>query len=237
MSYTENPTWVDGAAGGTPLMAANLNHIEAGILDASNRLDTLYGGATNLLQQVTSTSLPTSPFVGEVVHETDLNQSVEYTANGWVLSAPMQNDPHRRHAYSQTNAPLAAGSVVTVAAWSATGAGNIATMTSGTNLLLNKAGQWTIRYQTSTNNTIDGFVYAALSWANGAFLVPPAQQMPRHPSGSGGSGVTITDVSWTGYVTAAQASQPITALIQQNNTNSGTLNGCSYYLSAEYLGG
>jgi hypothetical protein len=42
VSYTPNPTWEDGSAGGTPFEAAPFNHIEAGILDASNRLDSLY---------------------------------------------------------------------------------------------------------------------------------------------------------------------------------------------------
>jgi peptidoglycan/xylan/chitin deacetylase (PgdA/CDA1 family) len=39
MSYTPNPTWADGPGGGTPAEAVPFNHIEAGILDASNRLD------------------------------------------------------------------------------------------------------------------------------------------------------------------------------------------------------
>lgn len=41
MSYTPNPTWVDGPSGGTPVEATPLNHADAGILDASNRLDAL----------------------------------------------------------------------------------------------------------------------------------------------------------------------------------------------------
>lgn len=38
MSYTEQ-TWSDGVSGGTPVNAARLRHMEAGIKDASNRLD------------------------------------------------------------------------------------------------------------------------------------------------------------------------------------------------------
>ena len=35
MAYTPNPTWVDGAAGGTPITAATLQHIEDGIAAAT----------------------------------------------------------------------------------------------------------------------------------------------------------------------------------------------------------
>lgn len=35
MAYTKNPTWVDGTAGGTPITAATLQHIEDGIAAAT----------------------------------------------------------------------------------------------------------------------------------------------------------------------------------------------------------
>lgn len=38
MSYTPNPTWVDGV---NDVDAASMNHIEAGVKDASDRLDTV----------------------------------------------------------------------------------------------------------------------------------------------------------------------------------------------------
>lgn len=40
MSYDEQ-TWADGPGGGTPRSAARLQHQEAGIKEASDRLDTL----------------------------------------------------------------------------------------------------------------------------------------------------------------------------------------------------
>lgn len=40
MSYTPQ-TWADGSGGGTPLSAARLSHMEAGIEDADTRLSSL----------------------------------------------------------------------------------------------------------------------------------------------------------------------------------------------------
>lgn len=39
MAYTPNPTWVDGQAGGTPITAAALQHIESGIAAAATVAD------------------------------------------------------------------------------------------------------------------------------------------------------------------------------------------------------
>lgn len=44
MGYTAQ-TWVDGAAGGTPISAARLNHIEAGLVDLDERLTAAAAGA------------------------------------------------------------------------------------------------------------------------------------------------------------------------------------------------
>ena len=38
MSYTKQ-TWVDGSAGGTPISAERLNHIEDGVSDAHDKLN------------------------------------------------------------------------------------------------------------------------------------------------------------------------------------------------------
>jgi len=35
MAYAKNPTWVDGTAGGTPITAASLQHIEDGLAAAA----------------------------------------------------------------------------------------------------------------------------------------------------------------------------------------------------------
>lgn len=45
MAYTPNPTWADGSAGGTPITAAKLNNMEAGIEDADNRITALAAAA------------------------------------------------------------------------------------------------------------------------------------------------------------------------------------------------
>lgn len=39
MAYTPNPTWVDGQAGGTPITAASLQHIEDGLAAAAAAAD------------------------------------------------------------------------------------------------------------------------------------------------------------------------------------------------------
>lgn len=44
MAYTPNPTWVDGAAGGTPITAATLQHIEDGIAAAAAAADAASDG-------------------------------------------------------------------------------------------------------------------------------------------------------------------------------------------------
>jgi hypothetical protein len=45
MSYSRS-TWSNGLGGATPLNATNLNHIETGVQDASDRLDTVVSGLT-----------------------------------------------------------------------------------------------------------------------------------------------------------------------------------------------
>lgn len=48
MSYTQQP-WADGSSGATPIVAAALLHMEAGIKDASNRLDAFGTGSVAVL--------------------------------------------------------------------------------------------------------------------------------------------------------------------------------------------
>ena len=47
MGYTQQ-SWVDGAAGATPINATRLNHIEAGIEDADNRITDLENASVTL---------------------------------------------------------------------------------------------------------------------------------------------------------------------------------------------
>jgi hypothetical protein len=53
MVYTPQ-TWVDGSSGNTPLSAARLNHVEAGVKDASDRLNTTEAAGYQTAGQVSS---------------------------------------------------------------------------------------------------------------------------------------------------------------------------------------
>lgn len=59
MPYTPNPTWADGSGGGTPITAAKLNNIEAGIEDADTRLTAMGVYAAYTPTLTGSTSNPT----------------------------------------------------------------------------------------------------------------------------------------------------------------------------------
>lgn len=69
MTY-EIQVWANGPGGGTPRSAQRLNHQEAGILDASQRLDTLEPKVTGKAPILTPTGVKTAPYTpasGELV--------------------------------------------------------------------------------------------------------------------------------------------------------------------------
>lgn len=54
MAYTEQE-WKDGRAGGTPITASRLNHMEDGIKDASDRADAIesqLGNVATVLDEI-----------------------------------------------------------------------------------------------------------------------------------------------------------------------------------------
>lgn len=184
----------------------------------------------------TRSALPGDAHYGCRVLIIDEGQVVERTSAGWNDSTALEEDSTRRHLWSQTGAVLLAGpDALLTGLSSGNGGGGIATQ-SGGNVTLNRAGLWTVAYATNSDNTIAGFVNANIQWPGGAFLINPFQTLQRAPSGSPGSGIIRTWLTWTGYVPPAAAAQPMKFYVGQNNTNGGQLNGCAYYVSAEYLG-
>ena len=70
MAYTPNPTWVDGQAGGTPITAAALQHIEDGIAAAAQSADdatTALAGKASSSHTHTATGISDSTTVGRSV--------------------------------------------------------------------------------------------------------------------------------------------------------------------------
>lgn len=70
MAYTKNPTWVDGTAGGTPITAASLQHIEDGIAAAAQIADdatTALAGKASSSHTHTATGISDSTTVGRSV--------------------------------------------------------------------------------------------------------------------------------------------------------------------------
>lgn len=69
MSYTEQ-NWENGPAGGTPMSKGRLTHMEAGIKDASNRLDVVEPALANKAPSLAPTAVKTGNYtaaVGELV--------------------------------------------------------------------------------------------------------------------------------------------------------------------------
>lgn len=196
---------------------------------------TTYDGQTI----ATSTTLPTSPFYGQDVYETDLATVVTYTPHGWSGDAPIQNDPNRKHRWFQGSADVGTASTMVQAVGISSAqngtSGTIATQTGGA-LTLNKQGVWSIgcqMFQFSTSSRNQG---VQLAWTGGAF---PGQttlyQVNGAIGGSGAAGNSLCSMNWTGYVTSAQAVIPILFSVWSSIVTTG--GASNYNLFAEYLGG
>lgn len=106
--YTKNPTWADGSGGGTPITAAKLNNVEAGIFDAHYQAAArVYHNASQSISNSTPTALAfnserfdTESNASSTIHDTASNNSrltcrtagkyliignVEWAANGTGL--------------------------------------------------------------------------------------------------------------------------------------------------------
>jgi len=77
-----------------------------------------------------------------------------------------------------------------------------------------------------------------MAWTNGGPWLPQDTLADIRWRGSGfnGAGQLWQQVSWTGWVTAAQAAQPVRFFISQNNPNNETISfSCGLILN--YMGG
>lgn len=100
MAYTKQ-TWVDTAAGGTPVSASRLNHMEDGIFDASTEAEAATADAATALStantaQSTATSASNAAAALSAAFQpstfTGKGQIIVGTGNGTATTVPVVSD-------------------------------------------------------------------------------------------------------------------------------------------------
>jgi hypothetical protein len=227
-------TWVDPAGSS----AAAVKGLPLGLTGATAA--TRYVGAT-------SSGAPSSGTfsVGDFVISQGGTVWICTTAGSPGTWTPLVGGTPRRHSYSQSNATLTHATEVAISGVTA-GSGNAGIVTGGPgtgSFTLNRAGIWTIMFAAWSDFTDYGYSQIRLDWPSGAFW-------PNSPyaktdicdgryrgSGTANAGTVNQQVSWTGYVDAAAAARPITALAYQTNHALANLPGYAYWIELDYLGG
>jgi hypothetical protein len=188
----------------------------------------------DVISSYTRSTLPADAHYGMRSVLTDENITVEKTSTGWDDSSPFKSDPARKHRFVVTGAsvPAATSLNITLPTTQTTTTGTIATVSSG-NLLLNRAGVWSLAFHffdTSASNRNSGVI---AHWPSGAF--PGTDYIWQVAGAIGGSqpgGNNFRYLTWVGYVNAAQAAAPITV-----QAFISIAIGCNIEAHAEYLGG
>lgn len=173
----------------------------------------------------------------------DLQTQIDEVARRTVPSATSVVDlnnrvvtleEHGKHSwFGSVSVP--AGSDVIVSAFTEDWSGGIATL-GGSGLLLNQPGRWSLLWYSYNTSNTNGVSTLYWNWPGGAVPVNPfGDQRYRH-TGVAGAGQLRQPVSWTGWVTAAQAAVPIVPRIYWNGFTAVNADH-DYNLAAEYLGG
>lgn len=214
---------------------------------------TTIGGVANLNSDVVvggrldlPTNQPSGTSAGQVRITPDYTLEV-YDGTNWhgtfgtAAGTANGTGPQRKHSYYQANAGLAGGdNYVQVTGFpNGGGGGNIATMSGGGNLVLNKPGLWTVSGSMFLDHGREGMNRMRINWQGGAFpgradLTDIRKRMITF--GKAGSGQAECFISWTGYVTQAQANAPIRQYVAQLADDGSTSTATAYMLMAEYLG-
>lgn len=183
----------------------------------------------------TRSALPGDPHYGLRVLILEEGAPVVFSPLGWVDGSPLGPSPTRKHHWVQSginNPNTSTPQTVSGLAAASNHTGTIASMASG-QCVLNKAGLWTLSWEGYDSAARMGYVYLGMSWPNGAFprgstkaktVARPAFQVNRWDA-----------VEWTGYVSAAQAAQPITLQTFQQNADAAAISS-NFDFTAEYLG-
>lgn len=125
-------------------------------------------------------------------------------------------------------------------AWPTANAGNSTRMVSPNTtgqVTLGKAGRWSLSFSAYSDAIYNGYTIIYMNWPSGGWL-PITDMADGRWRGAGfaGAGQSWQHADWTGWVTAAQAAQPIKLYVLQRNSNTETVN-YNTGLVANYLGG
>jgi len=125
-------------------------------------------------------------------------------------------------------------------AWPTAAAGNSTRMVSPNTtgqVTLGKAGRWSLSFSAYSDAIYNGYTIIYMNWPSGGWL-PIIDMADGRWRGAGfaGAGQSWQHADWTGWVTAAQAAQPIKLYVLQRNSNTETVN-YNTGLVANYLGG
>ena len=125
-------------------------------------------------------------------------------------------------------------------AWPTANAGNSTRMVSPNTtgqVTLGKAGRWSLSFSAYSDAIYNGYTIIYMNWPSGGWL-PIIDMADGRWRGAGfaGAGQSWQHADWTGWVTAAQAAQPIKLYVLQRNSNTETVN-YNTGLVANYLGG
>lgn len=183
----------------------------------------------------TRAALPTDGHLGmKAAIQNEAGAVVEKTPTGWS-DRPGGGRKHGWRQLAAAPTPNAAPAAIT--GWTPD-AGNptIATMSAG-QLLLNRPGIWSLTYMVYSDATVASSALMYLDWPAGAWAPTFTQfaDLRHRTTGWTRAGTLYQHVSWTGFVTAAQAAQAIQALLCSNASGSPAIS-FDCYLIAELLG-
>jgi hypothetical protein len=197
---------------------------------------------TRYIGAIATAGPPIAPLIG-AVGDFVLDSAGDFwmcTAAGtpgtWV-SKTAQANTGAQHGWFGTGAP-SHNTEPQVTGWTAvSGNATIATNGGASGVLLNRAGRWGITAWMFSDLGASRYSQLRMNWASGALRGNADLLQGDHAQGGySGSGFSWVHVSWAGWVTAAQAAQPIKLYIYQSNAN-GSAVSFNYYLDAYYMGG
>jgi hypothetical protein len=223
-----------GVTGATTLGALTAGASTVGALTASSAQINGNAALTGLLDLPTTQPAGTSG--GQVRIASDWALEV-YDGTKW--RGRFGGAAGRRHAWHMPAGTVPNNSSTKITSWSSVLSGSIATLSSG-NLVLNRAGLWSLRFTFFADSGNDGFTRATLKTVDGTGLFSGLHYIQdartrRITLGVDGSGNSECCLTWTGYVDATYAAKQIAAYVYQNNHQGSSLTNCVMTLAAEFL--